>query len=404
MNQFKTKKINNNKIVTIVNVGSYKVRSIICSFSSGGIKILWYWEKRQSRLDVINNEINNLVWISDTINNAIYKAELEWNTKSEDIIINPFFSKTFYYSKRISHKINDLSKIIWEKEISKILSDNYRISINGMNNKLNNVYGLSKEDLVLILWNIVDIKIDWIKQDKLFWYRWEDIELKMLNSFILKSDLEVINDISNYLWKNIIKIVPEDYSVTKIWNENIDILFLNIWNSTIILSLKSKEGFLVDSIKLDIWIWDLIKDIKITSNKSRSEIIKKLDREDLFKEEKKEFLIHFWDILIAGLKDMLIWKLCPNNFILIWWWANNSFIKDYLSSIDFNKRWVKFINKLNFLDISIDNLKKIEWVEKILNLSNVDLISQVLSTEFILNSKNNLIENMLKKIIKGYKK
>jgi len=40
VSQFKTKKINDNKIVTIVNVGSYKVRAIICSFSSGGIKIL----------------------------------------------------------------------------------------------------------------------------------------------------------------------------------------------------------------------------------------------------------------------------------------------------------------------------------------------------------------------------
>jgi len=400
VNYFETKKINRDKIITIVNVWSYKVRAIICSFSSDWIKIVWYWEKRQSRLDVVNNEINNIHGVSDTIKDAILKAELDNWYSSEEIIINPFFCNTFFYSKNIFHKQKNNSESINHQRLYEIISKVQKIWLNSIRSEMDKNYWLNKDELHLILWNILDISIDWKKEKTLFNKKGEDVNIKILNSFILESDFEIINDIWNYIWKKIIKIIPEEYSVTKIWNENKDIVILNIWNSIVNLSFKTKEWFLLNSIKLNIWIWDLIKDIKKTSNKSRWEIIKKLDRDDLFKDEKREFLSHFTDILTTGLKEILNWNICPESFILIWWWANNSFIKEYISSVDFWSYWLKTIKNIDFLEVSIDNLKKIEWVESILNISNVDLISQVLSTEFILKSENDEMEQVLNKVIK----
>jgi len=100
MNSFKVNKINQNKLITIINVWSYKVRVAICSFSFSGIKILWYWEKRQSRLDIVNNEINNLAGLYETISEALKKAEFESGEKSENIVINNFFTNAFYYCNK----------------------------------------------------------------------------------------------------------------------------------------------------------------------------------------------------------------------------------------------------------------------------------------------------------------
>ena len=71
MTPFTTNKLSNSEVISIINVWSYKVRTVICSFSFEGVKILGYWEKRQSRLDIINNEINNISWVCETIGQSI---------------------------------------------------------------------------------------------------------------------------------------------------------------------------------------------------------------------------------------------------------------------------------------------------------------------------------------------
>ncbi len=163
MNSFKVNKINQNKIITLVNVWSYKVRVAICSFSFSGVTILWYWEKRQSRLDIINNEINNLSGLCETIKQAIKKAELESPESSKNIVINPFFTNAFYYSKTLSYKNSTTNIELWNKDIFKIVSNIESTSMLSIFKVLQEKYWLEKNELNLVLSNISNIIIDWKK-------------------------------------------------------------------------------------------------------------------------------------------------------------------------------------------------------------------------------------------------
>jgi len=399
MNSFKVNKINQNQIITLVNVWSYKVRVAICSFSFSGVKILGYGEKRQSRLDIVNNEINNLSGLCETIKEAILKAELKAWEKSKKIVINPFFTNTFYYSKTISYKNSDYNKELWNKDIFKIISNIEEISMSSVSREIENKYWLEKDELNLILTNISSISIDWKKIHSLYRQSWEDIKVKILNTFIPKVNYEIIKNISDYLEKDIFKIIPEEYAIIKLWNKIKSEVFIDIWNSSTSISIKNNDDSLLWALRLDIWIWDLVKDISKNDNRWRSEIIKKLDRDDLFKEEKKNFLIYFSDILIEWLKEILWWNICPEDFILVWGWANNLFIKEYLSQVDFNKMWVKMIWKINFVSASIDEIRKITAVEDILKVSNINIIAQIITTKNIISCENDIMEKALQQSI-----
>ena len=401
MNSFKINKINQNKLITIINVWSYKVRVAICSFSFSGVKILGYWEKRQSRLDIINNEINNLSGLYETIKEAVIKAELQSWEKSTKIVINNFFTNAFYYSKMLSYKNFDINTELWNKDIFKIVSNIEAKSLLSTFNILEEKYWLLKDELSLILNNISALSIDWKKTNSLYKKSWEDIKIKILNTFIPKTNFDIIYDVSKFLEKDIFKIIPEEYAIVKLWNKNNAEVFIDIWNSSTSISIKNSDESLLWALRIDIWIWDLVKEISKIDNRWRSEIIKKLDRDDLFKDEKKDFLIYFSDILIEWLKEILQWQICPSDFILVWWWSNNYFIKDYLSKLDFNSLWVKMLKKINFVSASIEEIKKISWVEDILKISNINIISQIVTTKNILNSENDIMEKALQESIKN---
>ena len=404
MNNFSTKKINNTKTVILVNVGSYKVRTMLCRFSFSNVKILAYWEKRQSRLDIINNEINNLSGLCSTIKDSILKVELEYWEKVDEVIVNPFFSNIFYYSKNILYKNKDNTKTIDNKDIFKIINYIEENSLQSSFLDIYNKYWLEKQDLKLILANISNINIDWENTDFLLWKKAENIKIKSLNAFIAKSNYDIINEIFSFLWKKIIKIIPEEYSITKIWNKGLDEVFIDIWNSITGLSIKSKDGSLLWALKLEIGIDDLVKDIlKNNKNITRVEIIKKISRDDLFKEEKQKFLNFFFDILVEGLKEILAWNICPSNFILVGGWANNNFIKEFLLTKNLWDYWIKILNnKINFLSASIDEIKKISNVENVLNFSNINIIASAVAYMKIYSSKNWIIGKALEKSIEKF--
>jgi hypothetical protein len=384
----------------LVNIWSYKVRAMLCNFSFSGIKVLGYWEKRQSRLDIINNEINNVSWLCETISQAIKKAELEAGQEVDEIVINPFFSNIFYYSKTISYKQRDNTVELWNKDIFKIVNNAENISIRSITSEISDKYWFDKQDLNLILSNISSLSIDWKKIQNLYWEVWEDIKIKILNSFISKANYENIYNVANYLDKKILNIIPEEYAITKLWNIWEAEVFVDIGNSSTGLSIKLSDDSLKWAIRLEIWIDDLVKEISKKDSRSRWEIIKKINRDDLFKEEKQGFLSFFSDILIEWLKEILKWDICPNNFILIWWWANNFFMKEYFTNKDFNSLGVKMVNKINFTSASIDQIRKIIGVEKVLNISNINIIASAITCKNILNSENDIMEKALEESVR----
>jgi hypothetical protein len=401
MNNFKTKKINS-QTIAIIDLWSYKIRVAICEYKknkeNGQIKLLSFAEKRQSIWDISQNQINDLESVCENIKIAIKKAEEKAKIKVNDFIINATFSNSFLESSKINYKRDNKTKIN-KKELKQILKDIEEKSILSHIKKIEKKFLFNKQNLNLILNNFSNITLDKEKTSSLLWLNWEKISFFITNVFISKSSNENLNYIAKYLNKNLLKIIPEEFSLTKLWEKDKDIVILNIWNTSSYTIIKDKNWNIIWSIKLEVWIEKLIEKIKENTWLTRSEIIKKIDRDDFAKTEKKDFLEIYSFLIIQSLKEILNDKICPNNFFIIWWWWNNSFFKNYFKKIDFKKNWLKLSWNIKYIIPDVKKIAKIENVEEILNKSNLNIISQIITYNFLLQKQENLIEKISKEII-----
>jgi cell division ATPase FtsA len=323
MNNFKTKKIDS-QTMAIIDLWSYKIRVAICEYRKKDkekqIKLLSFAEKRQSVWDINQNQINDLENVCENIKIAIEKAEKKANIKVNDFIINSTFSNSFLESSKINYKREKKSQIDIN-ELKKILKEVEKKSILSHIKKIEKKYLYSKQDLNLILNNFSNITINKEKTSSLLGLNWEQISFFITNVFISKSGNETLKYISKFINKNLIEIIPEEFSLTKLWEKNKNIVILNMWNTSSYIIIKDEDSNIIWSIKLEVWIEKLIEQIKENTWLTRSEIIKKIDRDDFAKSEKKDFLEIYSFLIIQALKEILNNKICPNNFFIIgWWW------------------------------------------------------------------------------------
>jgi hypothetical protein len=230
--------------------------------------------------------------------------------------------------------------------------------------------------------------------------QWHGLEIKITNAFIPKINYRVIQDINVFLENKNVTIIPQEYWLCKIWDPEISNIFIDIWDSNTSISLKLNNNILWWIVQLDIGIWDLVKEIKKHHDRSRSEIIKKLDREDLFKSEKQEFLSIFESAIVMWIQELLQWEIWPRIFILTGGWANNIFIKESIQSINFVKEHIKIPTPIEFRDLPITEIKKITGVEDILKISNINSIAQIIAANSLTTTLWDTTEHAIKKSIK----
>jgi hypothetical protein len=75
-------------------------------------------------------------------------------------------------------------------------------------------------------------------------------------------------------------------------------------------------------------------------------------------------------------------------------------MKEYFTNKDFNSLGVKMVNKINFTSASIDQIRKIIGVEKVLNISNINIIASAITCKNILNSENDIMEKALEESVR----
>ncbi len=398
MTTFKKKKIAS-EILAIIDLWSYKIRVAICEFTSDNIKLLGFSEKRQSSDDIVNNEIKNLEWVCENIALAIKKAEKQADIKTSKIAINPVFANTFFYSKSTSQIRNDRFKLIDESELKNIITKMEKINYFSATKKIFKDYLYPTSDLEIIVSNISEIKIDWDVIKNPLQNTWEIINFNLLNIFLSKNNIELLNYISKYLKKDLIKILPEEFCLSKIWEKKKEVVIIDIWNSSSYITVKDLSWNIFWSLKIDVWIQSLIKKIKKNSHFSRAEIINKINRDDFFIKEKKEFLKIYVFLIAQNLKEIMWDNITPNNFFIIWGGWNNTFLKKYIEKYDFSM-YIKIKPKLKFIVPNMSKIWKIENVEEILSKSNLNIIAMILTYRDILKHSEDKVEIFLKESIK----
>lgn len=389
---FKQNKISSKKI-WIIDIWSYKIRVWICKIKNWEVKLLWYWEKRQNNQDLLLGDFLNVKWVCENISLAIEKAEKESWIKINDLVINIPFDDIFIESDKINYKRKNIDKPIDKIELQNIITEVKRKSLSLSLSKITEKSSYEKEDLHLIVSNISKIEIDnKLETNDIIWENWENITISNLNIYIPVLKYDTINYIWKALNKNIFKIIPNEFSVTKLFREEKDLVILDVWARYISITVK-KAWIISWTSKLLLWMNDLVKKIQENNNKTRIEIINSIDK-DIYKDEKEEFLNVFEDCLYMWLENIL-WDncICPNKFFLLWGW-DNKFIREYLKNIKLNTYKIKLTKSIEFVDLKLDNF------EKISSKSNLNLISMILTTLDLVKKENDKLTLCIEKAIK----
>lgn len=387
------------KIIWIIDIWTYKIRVWICKIINRDVELVWYGEKRQEEDYIQMQEIQNLKWISENISLAIKKAEKDWNIEVSDVIINIPTTNLFFEFSQVNHIRENNEKEIDDVELYEIMKIVETIALKKHFKAIKEASWYKKNDLKLVISNISKITSDHKETKVLIWTNPKEVNISLLNVFIPESKYETIAYIKKAIWKNIINIIPSEFAITWLFKEVKDVVIIDIWNSHTSIIVK-KDDNIEWAKKLAFWINDLIKQIRKNHNLTKNDIISTIDT-NRYPIEKENFLVIFKDVLTITLEEILWSNICPNNFFMIWWWANK-FVKNYLKSIDLND-WnlkivwnVKFINpEIDFLNDKIENNE--DWVDSA--KSNVNIYAMIKTTLDFIKKDKNKIEKTLKQVI-----
>lgn len=394
------KKIITNKNFCVIDIWSYKVKALICEYKSWELKVLWYWEKRQEKTDIIQWEISNIQWVSDTIFDALFKASKEAWITPKDIIINIPTSQITSTSNKINYLRKSHNEVITNDELDYIVWKIESKAIHTSIEKIKNTTWYTDVDIKLITSSITRITIDWTRVSNPIWFTWKNITIEVLNIFIPQSKYHTIKTIWSDLNKNILSIVPLEFSIPKILDSteyNLEnILFLDIWNTRTRIIIQ-KQWSIIWFNRMDIWINDLIKDLSNKYNIIWSKIIEDIDKEK-YDLERIEFLDIWIEWVILSIKDIIKDDIVPHHIFLSWWW-DNKFLRDFLKNLDLNKYWLKTLRTFDFIYIDLEKTIPIYTDQKFKNKTNINILSLALACKEIIENNKKPITESLKKII-----
>jgi len=390
--------------ILVIDIWTYKIKIALCEYKNNEINILSYTEKRCDASDIISWEIANIEWISNTILVALEKLLVEKNINPKDIIINIPSSTIISSWKSINYIRENEEENITIKELDYIIKKAEKEALENAKTQITKKTWFIDVDMKLITSSIVDMNIDWFRVSNPIWFNGKNIFISILNIFIPASRYHIITTIANSLEKNILSIVPIEFSLPKIFSFSEynydDIVFIDIWNTKTSVIVQ-KNWVIIWCNKINIWVNDLIKNIKENTWETSIEIIKNIENNSKYLTEKKEFLEVWEEWFIISLKEILDSSVVPYKIFLSGWWDNN-FLREHILKIDLNKYTLHSLKPFLFLNIDIKkDIKHINWDKKFFNKTNIWLLSMIIASLEIVNYKNNplisIIKNFLEK-------
>jgi len=387
---FHTKQIQSQKLA-IIDIGSYKIRVAICTIKNGDIQLIWYAEKRQDNRHTKSWEIIDLEWVCEDISIAVQKAQEDADMTVEHIIIGTPFSETYFSAKKINYIRSFPERDIDTKELQEIVSTVQNKAIKTFMRDIEKSVAYKRSDLGLISSQISKIKMDSHVISELTWKKWSNVTLFLSNIFIPKHKSEVLKYIANYLDKEIIKIIPTEFALAHLFEQDSDIVIVDIWNAHTSLIVK-KAGNVLGIQKISIGMNDLIKNIASKSDHTNNYIIENIDSAQ-FIDMQQEFLAVFMSAISLTLEEILGTKVCPHKIFLLWGWANQ-FLIDAFSEDNLRAHNIKIANNVEIIET------KETYFGQMYSKSKASIISMMIASKDIFADRNKPLAQALKQASK----
>lgn len=387
-----------NKKFSILDIGSYKIRSLTWKLDIEEIDILWYSEKRQEEDNFFLWEIENFKEVQENISLCLKKSEKSFDV--EDTIVNTLSPISFLFSHQVNHIRKNPLLVINEEEIFSIIQEIEKRCFYESLVDIEYKSGYKKEEVKNIFSSILEVSIDGKKVHSPLGKMGKNIKVSLINIFIPLHYYQISNQIFENIGRKNVITIPFEYSLLRYFPEETCVL-LNIWNAKSSLWIK-KNNTIIGTNRINIGIQDLIKKIKDKyPHIPLFQIIQDLDT-PFWQEEKTQFLEIFSFCIIEWLKEIIWNETCPHQFFFLWWWGNNNFLKEYFFKLDISRFDIKMVKKIE--NIAFPELGKIDKSWFLKSVSNLDLLSTILTYEEREEKKNDILSKLLKSVIEDIEK
>lgn len=387
-----------NKKFSVLDIGSYKIRCLSWKLEIDDIDVIWYAEKRQEEETFFSWEVENIKELKENIETCLKKAE-KWED-IEEVIVNTLSPHSFLFSHQLNHVRKYPLSPISEEEMYEVIRDFEKKCFRESFVDIELKNGYKKEEIKNIFSSILSVKIDGKKVSSLYGKTGKNIKISLVNIFIPLRYYILVKDIFTALWRISFITIPFEYSILRYFPEE-SVVLINIGNTKTYIGIKIGDE-IVGTTRINIGINDLVKKIKERNPQiPLFQIIKWLDT-SAWTEEKKEFLEIFHFCIVEGVKEVLKWETCPNKFFFFGWGGNNDFIRKSFETIDTFRYQLKIINSIESIDLP--DFWKSDSGNFLKNISNIDLLSTILTYEDKEERKNDALTAQLGKIIEEIEK
>ncbi|MDD5770216.1 MAG: hypothetical protein PHE25_04545 [Candidatus Gracilibacteria bacterium] len=395
------KKLIPSKKIIIIDIGTYKIKTALLEYKNNEIHLLSFCEKKQESSDIIGSEIANIGGVSESIELAISKLLKKHGINPNDIIINIPTSSIISSKKDITYIRTKPDENITLQELDYIIGKAERESLNEAKNDIKNKTGYSEVDMKLITSSITSMSIDDFKVSNPIGFTGKEVYISILNIFIPSSRYNIITNIGNYLGKNILSILPQEFCIPKILSGSDfaydDVIFLDIGNTRSSIIIQ-KAGVIIGFDNINIGISDLVKSIKEKTGETNIEIINNLQKDSEYLEEKKEFLSVWEEGFILTIKDILKSNLVPYK-IFISGGGDNNFLREYIKNIDLNKYGLHSLKKFTFLSLDLEKDINIIGDKTVFNKTTFGILSMIIASRDVVNYKNNPVLSIIREFL-----
>jgi cell division ATPase FtsA len=147
---------------------------------------------------------------------VIIKALRDHNFNPKDIIINIPTSTLVSSANKIVYSRSNKETPIDLNELDYIIAKAEKKALEDAKREITKKTGYLEVDMKLITSSITSIKIDNFQVSNPIGFTGENVVLSTLNIFIPSSRYNLIQMIGNYLGKNILSIIPLEFSLPKL--------------------------------------------------------------------------------------------------------------------------------------------------------------------------------------------
>lgn len=208
-----------------LDIGTSKIKVLICSIEGGELKVLGSAIMRQSKKNIIDGEIADLYGVSDTIKKAVNKAGEHLDEIPSDLVISLESVLTFSDIIHMNYVRENPESPITMDEIDHIVKKVEHTSLDRVKGKIRERTGIIESEMKLVTTSIISITVDGKKIGNPIGFTGKNIKLGVINVFVPLSYITTIQSIGRGLSKNIVSLIPSIITLPKLLenkNENFD--------------------------------------------------------------------------------------------------------------------------------------------------------------------------------------